>query len=53
VLHQAFISAPHQHKEKLQTYCATQYARSGVNQICIIKHSKELLENLKAQTSFK
>jgi hypothetical protein len=36
-------------KEKLQTYCATTYARSGVNQMWILKNSKELLANLKAQ----
>ena len=36
-------------KEKLQTYCATTYARSGVNQMWILRNSKELLSNLKAQ----
>jgi hypothetical protein len=36
-------------KEKLQTYCATTYATSGVNQMWMLKNSKELLENLKAQ----
>ena len=36
-------------KEKLQMYCATTYARSGVNQMWILKNSKELLENLKSQ----
>jgi hypothetical protein len=36
-------------KEKLQTYCATTYARSGVNQMWILKNSKKLLENLQAQ----
>jgi hypothetical protein len=35
--------------EKLQMYCATTYARSGVNQMWILKNSKELLANLKAQ----
>jgi hypothetical protein len=34
--------------EKLQTYCATTYARSGLNQMWILKYSKELLANLKA-----
>jgi hypothetical protein len=34
-------------KEKLQTYCATTYARSGVNQMWILKNSKELVANLK------
>jgi hypothetical protein len=36
-------------KEKLQMYCATTYARSGVNQMWILKNSKELVANLKAQ----
>jgi hypothetical protein len=44
-------------KEKLETYCATTYARSGVNQMWILKNSKELLANLnanlKAQISLK
>jgi hypothetical protein len=31
-----------------KAYCATTYARSGVNQIWILKNSKELLANLKA-----
>jgi hypothetical protein len=35
--------------EKLQTYCAITYARSGVSQMWILKNSKELLANLKAQ----
>jgi hypothetical protein len=35
-------------KEKLQTYCATTYVRSGVNQMHILKISKENLANLKA-----
>ena len=37
-------------KEGLQKYCDTVYARSGVNQMWILKNSKELLENLKAQS---
>jgi hypothetical protein len=36
-------------KEKLRTYCATKYARSGVNQTWVLKNSKELLANIKAQ----
>jgi hypothetical protein len=36
-------------KEKLQPYCAITYARSGVNQMWILKNSKERLANLKAQ----
>jgi hypothetical protein len=36
-------------KEKLQTCCATTYSRSGVNQMWILKNSKELLANLDAQ----
>ena len=35
-------------KEGLQKYCDTAYAISGVNQMWILKNSKELLENLKA-----
>jgi hypothetical protein len=30
-------------------YCAITNSRRGVNQICVIKNSKELLVNLKAQ----
>ena len=37
-------------KEGFQKYCDTAYARSGVNQMWILKNSKELLENLKAQS---
>ena len=37
-------------KEGLQKYCDTAYARSGVNQMWILKNSKELLENLKTQS---
>ena len=37
-------------KEGLQKYCGTAYAISGVNQMWILKNSKELLENLKAQS---
>ena len=37
-------------KEGLQKYCDTAYARSGVNQMWTLKNSKELLENLKAQS---
>jgi hypothetical protein len=36
-------------KEKLQTYWATTYARSSINQIWILENSKEILANLKAQ----
>ena len=34
--------------EGLQKYCDTAFARSGVNQMWILKNSKELLENLNA-----
>jgi hypothetical protein len=34
--------------ERLQTHCVTVYARSGVNQMWILKNSKELLESLKS-----
>ena len=37
-------------KEGLQKYCDTACARSGVNQMWILKNSKEFLENLKAQS---
>ena len=37
-------------KEGLQKYFDTAYARSGVNQMSILKNSKELLENLKTQS---
>ena len=39
-------------KEGLQKYCDTAYARSGVNQMWILTNSKELLENLKAQSLY-
>jgi hypothetical protein len=35
-------------KKKLQMHCSTVYARSGVNQMWILKYSKELLESLKS-----
>jgi hypothetical protein len=35
-------------KDKRQMYCATTYARNGVNQMWILENSKELLANLKA-----
>jgi hypothetical protein len=35
-------------KESLQRYCSTAYSRRGVNQMWILKNSKELLENLKS-----
>jgi hypothetical protein len=35
-------------KKSLQRYCSTAYSRSGVNQMWILKNSKELLENLKS-----
>jgi hypothetical protein len=34
-------------KESLQRYCSTVYSRSGVNQMWILKNSKEHLQNLK------
>jgi hypothetical protein len=36
-------------KESVQKYCSTSYSRSGVNQMWILKNSKELLENLKSR----
>jgi hypothetical protein len=35
--------------KKLQTFCATTYARRGLNQMWILKNSKELVGNLNAQ----
>ena len=35
-------------KQGLQKYCETSYSRSGVNQIWILKSSKELLEHLQS-----
>ena len=37
-------------KQGLQKYCETAYSRSGINQIWILKNSKELLDNLKSPT---
>ena len=39
-------------KEGPQKYCNTASTRSGVNQIWILKNSKELSENLKAQSLY-
>ena len=36
-------------KQSLQKYCETAYSRSGINQIWILKNSKELLDHLKSQ----
>ena len=35
-------------KQGLQKYCETAYSRSGINQMWILKNSKELLEHLKS-----
>ena len=35
-------------KQGLQKYCETAYSRSGVNQMWILKNSKELLEQLQS-----
>ena len=37
-------------KQGLQKYCETAYPRSGINQMWILKNSKELLEHLKSPT---
>ena len=37
-------------KNGLQTYCETAYSHSGINQMWILKNSKELLDNLQSQT---
>ena len=34
-------------KQGLQKYCETAYSRSGINQMCILRNSKEWLEHLK------
>ena len=39
-------------KEKLQVYCDTVYSRSGINQMWILKNSKDLLNNFKDRSSF-
>ena len=38
-------------QEGLQWYCDTVYAKSDDNQMWVLKNSKELLENLKTQSS--
>ena len=35
-------------KQGLQKYCETAYSRSGINQMWILKNSKELLDHLKS-----
>ena len=37
-------------KQGIQKYCETAYSRSGINQMWILKNSKELLEHLKSPT---
>ena len=37
-------------KQGLQKYCETAYSKSGINQMWILKNSKELLEHLKSPT---
>ena len=37
-------------KQGLQKHCETAYSRSGINQMWILKNSKELLEHLKSPT---
>ena len=37
-------------KEGLKKYCDTTYSRNGVNQMWILKNSKELIENLKSRS---
>jgi hypothetical protein len=36
-------------KESLQKYRSSAYSKNGVNQLWILKNSKELLENLESQ----
>jgi hypothetical protein len=37
-------------KEGQQKYCETFYSRSGINHMWILKHSKDLLDNLKSRS---
>ena len=37
-------------KTELQNYCDTSYTRSGVNQMCILKNSKDLLEYIQSRS---
>ena len=39
-------------KDGIQKYCETAYSRSGINQMWILKNSKELLENLQAHSLY-
>jgi hypothetical protein len=49
MFYKTFVNTPYKMftavKEKFQMYCATVYARSGVNQMWSLKNSKELLES--------
>jgi len=38
-------------KDGLQTYCDTAYSHNGINQMWILKHSKDLVESLSSQSS--
>ena len=38
----------HKYCETVHKYCETAYSRSGVNHLCILKNSKELLEHLQS-----
>ena len=52
MLHQTSIhssyKAAYTYKQGLQNYCETAYSRSRVNQMWILKNSKELLEHLRS-----
>ena len=37
-------------KTELQNYCDTSYTRSGVNQVCILKNSNDLLEYIQSRS---
>jgi len=37
-------------KDRLQTYCATAYSRNGINQMWILKNSKDFVESLSSQS---
>jgi len=37
-------------KDGFQTYCDTAYSRNGINQMWILKNSKDLVESLSSQS---
>ena len=49
-IHSSHITAYTYIKQGLQKYCETAYSRSGINQMWILKNSKELFEHFKSPT---